>query len=137
VIFKRCSLISSTCSLRLRTILSMRSSVSPNNSQLYFFSFSVFSFNVLTISASLSSTITSSSNLKIDSSKSSMLSVYFLSAVFLSDKSVVLNSFSLTQIVCSSPINSIPPLQNQTSLQHFLPHQRDLQQIYDNFQYSH
>src|SRR5699024_4498797 len=84
-----------------------------------------------------SPTITSSTNLKRDSSQSSMLSVYFLRAVFLSDKSVVLNSFSLTHIVCSSPINSIPPLQNQTSLQHFLPHQRDLQPIYDNFQYSH
>src|SRR5699024_6247369 len=82
-------------------------------------------------------TITSSTNLKRDSSQSSMLSVYFLSAVFLSDKSVVLNSFSLTQLVCSSPINSILPLQNQTSLQHFLPHHKDLQQIYDNFQYSH
>src|SRR5699024_5490317 len=115
----------------------MRSSVSPNNSRLSFFSFSVFSFNVSSISASLSPTITSSTNLKRDSSQSSIFSVCFLSAVFLSDKSVVLNSFSLTHIVCSSPINSIPPLQNQTSLQHFLPHQRDLQQIYDNFQYSH
>src|SRR5699024_1185398 len=79
----------------------------------------------------------SSTNLKRDSSQSSMLSVYFLSAVFLSDKSVVLNSFSLTQIVCSSPIKSIPPLQNQTTLQHFLTHQRELQQINDIFQSSH
>src|SRR5699024_12647126 len=95
------------------------------------------SFNVSTISSSLSPSLTSSINLSIFSSLLSLFSVCFFISVFLSDKSLLLNIFSLTHILFSSPINSIPPLQNQTSLQHFLPPHRDLQQIYDNFQYSH